>query len=197
MCAGGARRAQPRERSAPVFCCKRRSRVGRGGYTPQFEAWQRVSDSDQPGALDRPSGEDVVIAASAPLPNQPDLPEQAPEKRPWLVWFIFFFYVFSLVVVLLLLVSDAAAKARFEKFDLFYRLSAAFLLAMNTTAAIFLFRLRKRAVDFFVAAIALRAVIDVRLALLSKLPAGYTETWVLVLMVLLYAMELRKRGVLR
>ncbi|MFZ0890130.1 MAG: hypothetical protein WA005_16935 [Candidatus Binataceae bacterium] len=156
-----------------------------------------MSDSDQPGALDRPSGEDVVIAASAPLPNQPDLPEQAPEKRPWLVWFIFFFYVFSLVVVLLLLVSDAAAKARFEKFDLFYRLSAAFLLAMNTTAAIFLFRLRKRAVDFFVAAIALRAVIDVRLALLSKLPAGYTETWVLVLMVLLYAMELRKRGVLR
>ena len=137
-------------------------------------------------------------------PNHLALPERTREKRPLLVWLIFLFFVLSGVFTLARLVEfysgavhmDAAQKAFFDRLDAFAWVSSLSLIAMNTTAAILLFCLWKSAVDVLVAATVLHAVIDVHSARMLGPTLG-VQGWALILMVLLYAIELRQRGVLR
>jgi hypothetical protein len=134
-------------------------------------------------------------------------------KRPVAVWLIFLFYVFSLSLALLSFVLfyagvgplDDAQKAYFAHVSIFDNASSVILAAINTIAAILLFRLRKTAVPWIAGAFALnlgltlRAVFDPNWikAIGAGGLAGDLSLFIIGLAIMLYAIGLRRRGILR
>ncbi len=127
-------------------------------------------------------------------------PVMTPTKRPLGVWLILACYVLGtgfVCVELLRLVSY------FPNLGLL-ALSAIFVGALNVAGAVLLFRLRKVAVLFFAVALALSTAASIPGVLRSNWkeidPANLASVVIgmlISLAILLYAMRLRQRGILR
>jgi len=100
---------------------------------------------------------------------------------------------------------NEAQKAYFANLSIFDYASTVVLTAINITAAVLLFRLRRTAVPFFAATLVFTLGLTIRAVFRSNwLEAlslgglvGASLGWLTALAVLLYATRLRRRGILR
>jgi hypothetical protein len=131
-------------------------------------------------------------------------------KRPFGVWVILLLYIVAAVSALLgfaLLFTgkvelNPAEKAYFANLSIFDHASTVVLGAINMTAAILLFRLRKAAVLFFCIGFVLNLVLTVRAVFGSNwteaMGGSVNPFWALLaaFAIVLYAMRLAHRGIL-